>query len=164
MLIGDKIAKYCNSGFKDVLLMEEIMRDFNQSTRAEQRKNYGLMYVVFRGDFDNLFQRGDYVGVINRYKVLCTHPQYSVELKNNRFKIQLMACKTYLMNYLERKDKTYFSQGKNMFKEIYMELIDSNSLYDEVKAMIKGIEEHNVITKVTLELPIAMRSLKKRLI
>lgn len=143
--------------------MEEIIIDYQKLKAKEKARIEQKMYVIYRGKFDTFFSAAQYSESISWLEKAKNHQRYNTDLLENKQKFLMKGIKTYFVEFLNTGNSVLVKKGCSLFEELEFLGVNSilnDKIYKEVFALKKSIEQNNLITKVNLQLPLAMREAK----
>ncbi|MCU4833916.1 hypothetical protein OCF61_13650 [Bacillus cereus] len=155
-----KIDLFCQTGFKNSDLMEKILMEYQALHSKNKAEVEYKMYVIYRGKFDALFCSNQFSQAIYWLEKTRIHPRYEGELEDNKRQILIKGIKNYFIEFLNSQDEIFLNKGKKLKSELdYLgkDTILQDEIYKEVVALERAIEENNIITEVSLKLPLSMK-------
>ncbi|MEU2579283.1 hypothetical protein ABZ530_02045 [Micrococcus luteus] len=167
--IEKKKAIYTNSKISEpqkTELRKEITTIFNRLSPKEKNEVIEFLYPVLRDNVSEAFSSNNYKGITSAFEVIQNTQRWKKEYKTNKIIMINMLVFSYLFLHIEQEsgNDENFLIAKELFEEICkynFEEIEFNDeqLENEVynfkrnKAFISAIENNDIWTSVTYEIP-----------
>ncbi|WP_445623549.1 hypothetical protein [Lacticaseibacillus paracasei] len=164
--IINQIQAYDHSKFKNVSLMEQIIKKYNSLDSDTQKQVEPYMYVVYRGKFDSLFTSANYIQAISwGNKVVC-HERFKQERSDNKDHFFIEDVNSLLVAYLENKNPNLLSKAKQyiqLIKKVPAETSNLGTIYVRDISILNSIKDNSLFTETHFIVPISIKSLKERI-
>ncbi|EPD04773.1 hypothetical protein Lpp70_12667, partial [Lacticaseibacillus paracasei subsp. paracasei Lpp70] len=145
--IINQIQAYDHSKFKNVSLMEQIIKKYNSLDSDTQKQVEPYMYMVYRGKFDSLFTSANYIQAISwGNKVVC-HERFKQERSDNKDHFFIEDVNSLLVAYLENKNPNLLSKAKQyiqLIKKVPAETSNLGTIYVKDISILNSIKDNSL--------------------